>query len=1094
MSDQQRRQFCAYGHLTSYPLNHGGGLIGGLGVRGVAAVVGVCRSCGTTLRQNANFCDECGSRTESETAEYKQVTVLFADVVRSMDIAATLDVERYREVIGELVEAAAGVVHRYGGGCVEYTGDGLMALFGAPIALEDHAFRACLAGLGIQEAAKGVAEEVRQRDGVPVQLRVGLNSGQVIAGQSAAGSRRYSAIGAHVGFAQRMESVAPPGGVMLSQSTARLVENLVTLGETEFVRIKHAGEPVPVRRLLAIAPREAPVERTEASLVGRRWEMVALGEILNRAVGGRGGIVRLVGPPGIGKSRMAREAAAAAADRGVEVVWTFCESHASDVPFRVVTQLLRKGTGVAGLDGDVAREVLSQQVPDADPQDLLLLNDLLGIAEPGTPLPQVNPDARRRRLTTLINGASLARTDPALFIIEDAQWIDSVSESMISDLLSVIPHAPTMVLITYRPEYDGALAQVRDAHTIALGPLSHPDSAALITELVGSDASVSELAAIIVERAAGNAFFAEEMVRELAQSGTLTGELGSYICRADVAEFSVPPTVQAAIEARIDRLSSAAKRTLSAASVLGVRFGVDLLTDLGVDAVLDELLDAELVDQVGFSPGAEYAFRHPLIRAVAYESQLRADRAELHQRVAAALEARHDGTADDNAALLAEHLEAAGELPSAYHWHMRAASWATERDIAAARRSWTRACAIADALPPHHADRTSMRIAPRTMLCGIAWRVHGNVAGAPFDELRELCTAAGDKTSLTIAMAGLVMDQSFRGHLRYASPLASETWEMIESIGDPALTVGLSFPVVYAKAHSGEWYDVLHWSQRAIDQADGDPSQGNLLFGTPIAIALVTRGIGRYCLGIARWSEDLDEGKSIAAAADPFSYATVLAYIYFPGIPFGALAANDEAIREIEHALRIAERLGDDMALAFARVTLGVALLHRKSAAERASGQKVLVEAREVLTRREHNLSELRLINAYLAREMVRQGNVDEGLALVRTAILDVISEGQLLSWGIPVTGVLVETLLGRGAEMDCAEAEVAIERLAAASNDQELAIRDIWLLRLRALLARSRGDGVAHRELANRYRVMAQSLGFEAHSVWAEAMIDGDG
>ncbi len=266
-----------------------------------------------------------------------------------------------------------------------------------------------------------------------------------------------------------------------------------------------------------------------------------------------------------------------AAGRGVEVVWTFCEAHARDVPFRVVAQLLRVRTGVAALDGDAARARVREQVPDADPQDLLLLDDLLGIADTDVPLPAIDPDARRRRLTALINTVSLARTEPALFIIEDAHWIDAVSESMIADFLTVIPRTPSMVLITSRPEYEGALTRVHGAQTIALAPLDDSDTAALLGELLGSDPSVGELAAIIADRAAGNPFFAEEMVRELAQRGVLTGERGGYVCRADVAEVAVPATVQAAIEARIDRLDTPAKQTLNAASVIGARFEAELL-------------------------------------------------------------------------------------------------------------------------------------------------------------------------------------------------------------------------------------------------------------------------------------------------------------------------------------------------------------------------------------------------------------------------------------------------------------------------------------------------------------------------------------
>ena len=349
------------------------------------------------------------------------------------------------------------------------------------------------------------------------------------------------------------------------------------------------------------------------------------------------------------------------------------------------------------LDGEAARARVRERVPEADAQDLLLLDDLLGVADPDVPLPQIDPDARRRRLSALINTAALARTAPALYLIEDVHWIDAVSESMLTDFLTVIPQTKLMVLITSRPEYQGALTRVHGAQTIALDPLGDSDTGALLGELLGSDPSVGELAAAIAVRAAGNPFFAEEMVREFVQRGVLAGERGGYVCRVDVAEVSVPATVQAAIEARIDRLTGPAKRTLNAASVIGVRFGADLLAALGIDPMLDELLGAELIDQVSFTPTAEYAFRHPLIRAVAYESQLKSDRAQWHRRLAAAIQEREPGSVEENAALIAEHLQAAGELPAAYGWHMRAGAWSAVRDIGAARVSWERARRIADA-------------------------------------------------------------------------------------------------------------------------------------------------------------------------------------------------------------------------------------------------------------------------------------------------------------------------------------------------------------------------------------------------------------
>jgi hypothetical protein len=981
------------------------------------------------------------------------------------------------------------VVQRYGGTVDKFTGDGIMAVFGAPVALEDHAIRACLAALGIQEENARLAAEVKDRDRVDLRLRVGLNSGQVIAGEVGSTSLGYTTIGEQVGMAQRMESVAPPGGVMLSVSTARLVEGAATLAEPEMLRVKGADEPVAAQRLLGIGERHRAGGRAESTLVGRRWEMSAVEGLLDRATDGHGAVVGVVGSPGIGKSRLVREVSAMAATLRVDVFTAFCESHTSQVPFHTATRLLRAVTGIKGLDPDAARARVRAQFPDAEPEDLLLFDDLLGTADPEVELPKIDPDARRRRLTALVNAASLARQAPAVFVVEDVHWIDEVSESMLADFLTVIPQTPSLVLVTYRPEYRGALAHMGAAQTIALAPLSDSETAALVSQLLGPHPSVGGLATMIAERAAGNPFFAEEIARELAERGVLHGNRGTYTSMADVAEVSMPATVQATIAARIDRLPPEAKRTLSAAAVIGSRFSLDLLETLRIDPLLEDLVGAELIDQVRFTRQPEYVFHHPLIRTVAYESQLRSDRAELHRRVAAAIEARGPASADENAALIAEHLEAAGDGHAAYGWHMRAATWATNRDITAARQSWERAQTIADALPADDRHRAAMRIAPRAMLCATAWRVHAHVAGARFDELQQLCTLAGDKASLAIGMVGLVADRALQGRVREASQLASETMALIESVGDPTLTVGLTWLPIYAKIHNGQWCDVLQWSQRVIDLADGDPSKGNFIFGSPLAVAFTTRAMARYALGRPGWRDDQRQALAIARSADAQSYARAVTYVYGTGIPNGVLKPDDSTVREIEDALRIAERSADDLALSNAWLTLGLALVHRPTAAECDRGQQLLAEVSDVYLRRGHNLGELPIVNMYLARERARRGDRDDAIPLMSAAVDHLFREGQLLGWGIPVTGVLAETLLDRGADGDVAEVEAAIERLAAAPADEGLAVRDIWLLRLRALVAQAHGDAAAYARFRDRYRDMAETLGFEGHIAWAEAM-----
>jgi len=1014
--------------------------------------------------------------------------VLFADVVRSMELAAAVDMERLRDIMTEVVERSAAVARRYGG-TVEYNGDGVMALFGAPVALEDHAFRACLAALDIQQEANQLAVEVQQRDDMSLRLRVGLDSGRVIAGEIGSGALGYRATGEHVGMAQRMESAASPGAVMLSESTARLVEHRVTLAEPQWVHIKGAPEPVRARRLLSVGPRDGLFSRAEMPLVGRRWEIATVDALLDRAIAGHGLVVNVVGPPGIGKSRVAREAAELAAKRGVEVAWAFCESHASDISFYAVTRLLRAGVGVADLDGEAARAQLRARVAaDADEQDLLLLDDLLGVADPDVPLPAIDPDARRRRLTALINTASLARTEPALFIVEDAHWIDAVSESMLADLLTVIPRTPTMVLITSRPEYEGTLTRVHGVQTIALAPLDDPDTTALIGQLLGSHPSVEDVTAIVAGQAAGNPFFAEEVVRELAQRGVLAGERGTYVCQADIAELSVPATVEAAIEARIDRLRAPAKRTLNAASVVGARFDTELLSALGIDAVFDDLLSAELIDQVRFTPHAEYAFCHPLIRAVAYESQLKSDRAQWHRRLAAAIESGSSESADQNAALIAEHLQAAGELHAAYGWHMRAAAWSTNRDLDAARLSWERARRIADTLPNDDPDQLSIRIAPRTMLCATNWHPLQESRGR-FAELRDLCNAAGDKASLAIGMTGLATELLYTGRSREGARLVSEQMALLESIGDPTPTIGLA-PIVFCTwCDSGEFGELLRWSQTVIDLAAGDPVKGaGFGLGSPLAAAVAWRSNARWWLGRPGWRQDLQDAVAMARNSDPTTFACVVAWAYGFAIHYGVLRADDSAVRAIEEAVQTAEGSSNDVALSLAEYTLGVALLCRDAAADRSRGLELMVQVREWLC--EHGPFLVPVAELWAARERAGRGDRDAAIPRMRKAVDDLHQAGRL-GYGVFGTGILVETLLARGAEGDLAEAQEAIDRLANLSDDGS-AIREITLLRLRTLLAHVNGDDADYRDLVIRYRDMAKALGYEGHIAWAEALIKG--
>jgi adenylate cyclase len=489
------------------------------------------------------------------------------------------------------------------------------------------------------------------------------------------------------------------------------------------VLIKGADEPVSARRLVAVAGQRARIGRRESPLVGREWELAALTAMLDRSSTGHGCVAGVVGPPGIGKSRIVAETSSIAASIGVQVFSTFCESHTSEVPFHRATRLLRAALGIAELDNEAARARVRAEVPGADRTDLVLLDDLLGIRDPAAELPDIAPDARRRRLSALVNAAALARSTPHVYVIEDAHWIDQTSESMLADLLSVVPQTHSLVLITYRPEYRGALSRAPGGQTIALAPLDDSQTGTLIADLLGSHPAVSRLADE-AERAAGNPFFAEGIVRDLADRGV--HRRTRRIRRPRRRHRGERAGHPAGRDRRAHRPTGGLCQTASQrrrGDRVAVRCGS--ADQPGRQLRHHGAHQAELVDQVMFTPRAEYAFRHPLIRTVAYRSQLKSDRARLHRRLAAAIEQQDPGSADENAALIAEHLEAAGDLHEAFGWHTRAGTWLIYRDVRAARMSWQRARQVADRLPAEDPERPAMRIAPRALVCVSTWRAGG---------------------------------------------------------------------------------------------------------------------------------------------------------------------------------------------------------------------------------------------------------------------------------------------------------------------------------------------------------------------------------
>jgi adenylate cyclase len=1055
-------------------------------VNPVSELTGRCGLCGNDLRAKARFCDVCGSPVSPRpaTGEHKQVTVLFADVVGSMKLAAALDAERLQEIMNEMFNRAAAVVQRYHGTVDKFTGDGLMALFGAPVALEDHALRACISALEIHSVTKELAAEVLRRDGVTLQIRVGLNSGAVIAGEIGSGHGRYTAVGHPVGMAQRMEAAAPAGGVMCSLSTARLVEDAARLGPVEEVFVKGADAPVPARQLLAMESEQMVLGRQEGLMLGRDAEMHRLQSLFGTHPGC---LVGIIGPPGLGKSRLLREFTEIAASQGADIVVARCEAHTSTLAFRALSRLLRAMFKVEGLGASEAREHTSAQcpgLPGPHSADAQILFEAMGIADTTAPHLQVSADARRCRLIEILAHAVRARSTRTLFALEDAHWIDEQSDDVLAEFAATLDGTTSMFVTTYRPEFRGALHH-RSNQTMTLQPLTESMSVRLVGHLLGGDKSLGGLAERIATAVAGNPFFAEEIVRDLAGRRILSGTRDGYRLTGDVNEIAVPATVQAVLAARIDRLPGPTKSILNAAAVIGNHFDVDTLHALLPESMstrLAELVSAELIDQIEFVPRQRYCFHHPLVRTVAYESQLSAVRVQAHRRLAAAIEARDSGAVDDNAALIATHLEAGGELVQAYRWHLRAAEWLRPRGISAARAEWESARRIADALADDYDGVTAMRIAPRAMLISTALYA-SDAAGTDdlYQELRDLTMRSGDLTPLALATAGRIWSFTVNDvRVPEAVTLASELEEMVSGIAcDAAAKAIVLNAIAFIRFANCEFDAALRVIDAILALPDDVPAD-------EMVAARVLRGVIEICLGDSEEGRrHFRQGIEQAHTLGPLNYALVSHYSGTVAV-LGMWKADD-LVDETREALRCAESLGDVSAIIATLWAHGTVLLRAENT---SNGEAIHLLQRALTLIEEHKLHIMGLaaIAADLAIDAARKGRIDEAIDSLRHTFLQHFESGSRAFVG-RTAEALIELLVDRGLVGDLTEAHRIVDRWQARRSG--IAATDLWWLKSRALLARAEGNSDDCVALSKTYLEFCERLDARGRLPEAHRMVD---
>jgi class 3 adenylate cyclase/tetratricopeptide (TPR) repeat protein len=872
------------------------------------------------------------------------VTVLFADVMGSMELAEQSDPEEWRAVMARFFSILCEGVHRFEGTVDKFTGDGIMALFGAPVAHEDHARRACYAALHLQRELASYAAELRRGKGLSFSVRTGLNSGEVVVGTIGDDLEMdYTAIGYTVGLAQRMEQLAAADRIYLTEHTAALVEDHVALTDLGEFQVKGTSRSLRVYELTgagaASSRPHARRARGFSRFVGREEELHALETALEQSLAGEAQVVGIVGEAGVGKSRLCQELTRRLRERGVPVYSVAGQPHAKSVPLLPVLQLMRAYFEITERDSDqTARERIAGKLlllDESFADDLPLLFELLAVPDPARSPPRMDPEARQRRLFALTKRVIRAQAEraPGINVFEDLHWLDPASEAFLANHVEAIHGTRILTVVNFRPEYRAPWMSKSYYRQIALAPLGAEATEQLLADLLGSDASLEGLPALIRERTQGNPFFIEEVVQSLAEAGCLEGAAGAYRLVRDAGALTVPASVQAVLAARIDRLGARGKSVLQAAAVIGKEFSAPVLarvTGLApaeLDDVVGELVGSEFVYEQELYPEAVYAFKHPLTQEVAYGSQLAERRAAVHAAVARALAEQYPERLDERAALLAQHWEAAGERLAAAHWHALAADWAGTNDPNGALRHWSRVRELADALP-ESADSTRLRLNARVSALNFGWRlgISRAEAEALFSEADRIASESGDIRSRAILLS---IYSTVRGHsegdLREYARLAREAIALADASGDPALYLALSGGVTYALFCVGEYREAAAICDRAIALADGDPKVGaGVTVGCPYAFCVTAKGVAAGNLG------DLQEGRRLveqgmAIAREEGDLELVGWGYWWSAWQAHFLGEDDASVAHAGKAIEIAERIGDSYSRAWGWCWLGLA-------------------------------------------------------------------------------------------------------------------------------------------------------------------------